>query len=372
MKSVEVAKFQFQAMPSSPGWLEGEVACTTGAGTVIPRADIQRLLRSGRGYFNAKGGKTVVLDLGVAGELEEVWQDMDARQVAPGRFRFDALQARYLKSVLGQEEEEAPLPPLDEVSAGPGIEVLRPYQRHGVAWLAGQYRHGLGALLADDMGLGKTLQSLIFLEWQRRQGGAGPALVVCPTSLLSNWQDEAARFCPDWQVLVHHGTSRKDYWEVMDAADLVLTTYGLLARDIEMFRVAAFRTVVLDEASLIRNPDAGIAKAAHPSKRACGWRSPEHRWKTRPGILWSLMQFVQPGYLGSRQDFRQRYELPMAGTADNAGLAGRLQKRLRPFVLRRLKADVAADLPLAPGENRVVRHGRRPGRTLQQHTPRIP
>ena len=352
LSNVEVARFAFHPVAGQGAggnrWLEGELACATPSGLVISRADIQRLLRGGRGTAHSVAGKKVVLDLEVAGEMEEVWQDVGAVQTSPGRFKFAPEQAQYLRAMLGDVSQSAGERGeynivLDDSSAGASQAILRPYQRVGVAWLAQQTEHGMGAVLADDMGLGKTLQTLVFLEWQRRRGESGPALVVCPTSLLSNWRDEAQRFYPDWKVIIQHGPARKETWNVLASADLVLTTYALLGRDAEKYAEHTFRAVVLDEASLIRNPDAQIAKAAHTvrgkSKIALTGTPVENSARD----LWSVFQFIQPGYLGSRQDFRQRFELPLAN--GDTAIASRLHKRLQPFFLRRLKTDVAKDLP---------------------------
>lgn len=345
MAGVEVARFRFEGGARGEGWLEGELACATDSGLEISRADLQRLLRSGRGHFQGGGGRRVVVDLGLAGEIEEVLRDVDAEQVSPGHFRFRREQLAYLQETLQPSSAGGlgGLPRLDEEAVGPVWSILRPYQQTGVSWLAGQAGHDLGAVLADDMGLGKTLQTLVFLEWQRRRGDAGPALVVCPTSLLGTWRDEAARFFPDWRVLVQHGQKRNHDWEVMDAADLVLTSYALVSRDAERYHEHEFRAIVLDEASLIRNPDSQMAKAVH-----------RLRGKTRLALtgtpvensvrdLWSVARFVQPGYLGTRDDFKSRYEKSVA--AGDRVAAARLQRRLQPLLLRRLKSEVARDLP---------------------------
>lgn len=341
-QGIETTRFAFSGQSSGPGWLEGEITCTGTSGTHISRADIHRLLRGGRGHFHAINGKKIVVDLGQAAELEEVWRDIGADQTGPGRFRFPANQQAYVESMLGRPPDDA-VPELDEALAGEAFLRLRPYQRLGVAWLAGRAQHGWGGLLADDMGLGKTVQALVFLDWQRRQWGTGPAMVVCPTSLLATWRDEVARFLPGWQVLVMHGQARKDYWEVMDAADIVLTTYALLARDMDRYKDRRFRAVVLDEASLIRNPDSQGAKAVHALSADCRVALTGTPVENSVRDLWSIFQFVQPGYLGRRDDFRQRFEQPVA--AGDAATCARLQQRLRPLLLRRLKSEVAADLP---------------------------
>ncbi|MFM7180100.1 MAG: DEAD/DEAH box helicase [Verrucomicrobiales bacterium] len=345
MATVEVAKFRFDGASTSEGWLEGELKCATDSGLTISRADLHRLLRSQRGHFQSSAGRRVVVDLGLAGEIEEVLRDVGANQSTPGQFRFRREQLAYLQETLQPSASGGAghVAMLDGEAAGPIWKMLRPYQQKGVSWLVAQSGHDLGAVLADDMGLGKTLQTLVFLEWQRRQGQDGPALVVCPTSLLGSWRDEAARFFPAWRVLVQHGQKRNQDWEVLDAADLVLTSYALVSRDADRYQEHEFRAIVLDEASLIRNPDSQMAKATHRLRGKARIALTGTPVENSVRDLWSVARFVQPGYLGTRDDFKMRYEKSVSAGDKAAGV--RLQRRLKPLLLRRLKSDVARDLP---------------------------
>ncbi len=208
---------------------------------------------------------------------------------------------------------------------------LRPYQKEGVAWLQFHRQAGIGALLADDMGLGKTLQALCAVE--------GRTLVVAPTSVLLGWAKEAARFRPGLKVAVYHGPNRT----LSGDADLVLTTWALLRMDIDKLAAVRWQTVVLDEAQTIKNPDSQVAKAAHRLSapfRICLSGTPV---ENRLDDLWSQMAFLEPGFLGSREAFVERYAAPIAG--GDALKAQELRQRIRPFVMRRLKREVAPDLP---------------------------
>jgi hypothetical protein len=345
LATVEVAKFRFEGASSGDGWLEGELACATASGFTISRADLQRLLRSRRGHFQTSGSRRVVVDLGLAEEVEEVLRDVGADQTTPGHFRFRREQLAYLQETLQPSGPGGAgrVPMLDGDALGPVWKMLRPYQQTGVSWLAAQSGHELGAVLADDMGLGKTLQTLVFLEWQRRRGADGPALVICPTSLLGSWRDEVARFFPAWRVLVQHGQKRNQDWEVLDAADLVLTSYALVSRDAQRYQQHEFRAIVLDEASLIRNPDSQMAKATHHLRGKARIALTGTPVENSVRDLWSVARFVQPGYLGTRDDFKMRYEKSVA--AGDKAAATRLQRRLKPLLLRRLKSEVARDLP---------------------------
>ncbi|MBM4385798.1 MAG: DEAD/DEAH box helicase [Deltaproteobacteria bacterium] len=208
---------------------------------------------------------------------------------------------------------------------------LRSYQGIGVRWLHFLGRAGLGALLADDMGLGKTLQALATF---------GPrTLVVAPTSLLANWQGELARFRPELEVHTYHGADR----ELEYAGAVTLTTYALLRRDAEKLAAVPWELVVLDEAQAIKNPDSQTARAAfglRAERRIALTGTPV---ENRLEELWSEMHFLNPGLLGGRSDFDERYARKIASA--DAEAAAHLRERLRPFVLRRRKAEVAPELP---------------------------
>ncbi|MBL8785180.1 MAG: DEAD/DEAH box helicase [Deltaproteobacteria bacterium] len=208
---------------------------------------------------------------------------------------------------------------------------LRPYQQDGVAWLGFHREAGLGALLADDMGLGKTLQALCAIR--------GRTLVVAPTSVLYNWAREAARFRPSLKVATFHGPGRK----LDAAADLTLTTWSILRLDADLLLAQGWDTVVLDEAQTIKNPESQVARAAHRLRapfRICLSGTPI---ENRLDDLWSQMAFLEPGFLGAREAFQQRYVQPIQ--QGNALAAQELRQRIRPFLLRRLKREVAPDLP---------------------------
>jgi superfamily II DNA or RNA helicase len=208
---------------------------------------------------------------------------------------------------------------------------LRPYQRHGVNWLVFLRQAELGALLADDMGLGKTLQALCAVR--------GRTLVVTPTSVLHNWADEIRRFRPALRYAVYHGTPRR-----LDATvDITLTTYAILRLDADTLAQAAWDTVVLDEAQLIKNPESQVARAAYRLPARFRLALSGTPVENRLDELWSQLHFLNPGLLGGRQDFQERYARPIA--AGQAGAAARLRERIRPFVLRRRKQAVAAELP---------------------------
>lgn len=222
---------------------------------------------------------------------------------------------------------------------------LRPYQQRGVDWLQFLRAAGLGGILADDMGLGKTVQTLAHIAIEKANGRLDrPALLVAPTSVVTNWRREAERFAPDLKVLMLQGPNRHAHFEEIGAYDLVLTTYPLLMRDHERLQAASWSLLALDEAQSIKNPDAATTRNVNmldARHRICLTGTP---LENHLGELWSLFTFVSPGFLGDRRDFNQRWRRPIEklGDTDRQKL---LAHRVRPFILRRTKADVAADLP---------------------------
>lgn len=212
---------------------------------------------------------------------------------------------------------------------------LRPYQRRGLGWLAFLHRLGLGGCLADDMGLGKTAQLLALLLHERSHGAVGPTLVVCPLSVVRNWQLEAQRFAPSLTVHVHHGSDRSD---TVQPADLVITTYATASRDVAALSAISWERLVADEAQHVKNPHANAARALRriPARHKLALTGTPV--ENRLADLWALFHLVSPGLLGSADTFRQRYAVPIERHRD-AEVTARLQRIVTPFLLRRSKAD---------------------------------
>jgi hypothetical protein len=255
----------------------------------------------------------------------------------------DTPQAKMLRQSLA-EFRGIPATPLPE-----GIFAeLRPYQRAGFDFLCHLSRHQLGGILADDMGLGKTLQTLVWLAWMRASTGEQkPSLVICPASVLHNWRREANRFTPALKVLVlESGPARHNLRKQIPAFDLIVTNYALLRRDLEALQKFAFRAVILDEAQFIKNPDAQITQSVKQLRAGQRLALTGTPMENRLLDLWSIVDFVQPAYLGSQQKFREKYEPRGENAADEQRIARRrLSSKLRPLLLRRLKVEVADDLP---------------------------
>ncbi|MBR0654950.1 DEAD/DEAH box helicase [Plastoroseomonas arctica] len=302
----------------------------------LPMARLRPILMA-LAHFHAGGGtqggkvRFTRRDAAEAAALEE----------ATGLAWSGGEQIRTLGRILAQAGGRVPPVALPEAFLG----ALRPYQAEGVAWLQFLREAGFGGILADDMGLGKTVQTLAHLAIEKQAGRLDrPALIICPTSLIPNWTREAARFAPHLKLLALHGPTRREHFASIDQHDLVLTTYPLLARDHEALVPQPWHMVVLDEAQIIKNPKAEATRAAMRLKarqRICLSGTP---LQNHLGELWSLFDFLTPGFLGAERDFRARYRTPIEKHAD-AERQVALTRRVRPFLLRRTKAEVASDLP---------------------------
>ncbi|MCQ3828654.1 DEAD/DEAH box helicase [Microbulbifer elongatus] len=222
---------------------------------------------------------------------------------------------------------------------------LRPYQQDGLNWLVFLQSYGFGGILADDMGLGKTLQTLALVQHMKETGALKkPALVVAPTSLTGNWMHEAAQFTPHLNTTLIHGPDRDTAFDQIKNSDLVITTYPLLARDQARYRNRKFSLLALDEAQAIKNPTTKIAECVrliNSETRLCLSGTP---LENHLGELWSLMDFALPGLLGGRKTFQQVYRTPIESHG-NHERQQELASKVRPFMLRRTKAEVVAELP---------------------------
>jgi SNF2 family DNA or RNA helicase len=262
----------------------------------------------------------------------------------------------WVADVLNASTNDSALKHIEQPSSFNGS--LRPYQKSGLSWLAFLDQHGLGACLADDMGLGKTIQFIAMLLHERATGiehsGAsqpvvGPTLLIVPTSVVENWVRELARFAPALKVHVHHGPDRAmgdQFVELAKASDLVISTYPLVARDHETLRRLEWHRVTLDEAQYIKNPptkQTAAIRSLSASRRLALTGTPV---ENRLSELWSIMEFLNPGYLGPSSEFRRRFAIPVERHR-NQRQAERLRQLVRPFILRRLKTDptVIDDLP---------------------------
>ena len=338
-------------------------------GKQIDARVVQAALNCGNSFIMTDGA-TYLLDSEAVNSMREVFADCATSQggAPPGFFRMGGIYAPYVKSAVESfdaiclEDEEAPSwretaaarnrdadAKFEPVDLGALEQTLRPYQKQGVYWMRFLEKSGLSGLLADEMGLGKTLQTLTWLSLTRTDPEAmgKPALIVCPTSLVRNWEAEAAKFTPWMKRLVISGPGRARAFDAIPKADLVITSYALLQRDLdEAYLDKTFSVIVLDEAQHIKNRSTQNAKAA------------KSLWSVQKLVLtgtpvensvsdvWSIFDFLLPDYLGDYPSFKETTELPAQnGGKEGAAALERLRHKLHPFILRRLKRDVAKDLP---------------------------
>ena len=302
----------------------------------LPAARIGPLLAIIGDLIEAAGRLTEDVLILPEGEAAAV---LELEDLLPTRWENAAAIEAYAERFRG-EPEIAPVvvPPTFTAT-------LRPYQQHGVDWLQHLAGHGLSGFLADEMGLGKTAQTIAHLVVEQEAGRLDrPALIVVPTSLITNWTAELARFAPQLRVVVLHGLDRHHKREALGAAHVAITTYTVLSRDIEEMREVPWHLVVLDEAQAIKSPDAKATRAVcqlDTRHRLCLSGTPiENNLEE----LWSQFAFLMPGLLGERRSFTRRFRTPIEKRGDEVRRT-QLVRRIRPFILRRTKAEVATELP---------------------------
>ncbi len=346
-------------------WFDIGFVYEDGQGQSLAESDIQRALLKGDAFVH-KGGRTILLDSGAIEAARDIFSDCACGDGAnPGTFRLAGVHAAYIKSSLdaleGIDIEARPewMDKLRRQEQGglvmtPGTlpsdmeQVLRPYQKEGVAWLRFLEQSLFGGILADDMGLGKTVQTLVWLSLARQHAQAvkKPTLIVCPSSLVENWAEESARFTPKLRVLALSGSDRHEKWGDLASSDLVITSYALLRRDIAQLAAVEFAATVLDEAQHIKNRSTQNAQAAKRLRAVHRLVLTGTPIENSVADLWSIMDFLMPGYLGPYDRFRLGFEAPIAqGGAAGEAAQAKLRRKLRPFLLRRMKKNVAKDLP---------------------------
>jgi SNF2 family DNA or RNA helicase len=298
-------------------------------------------IRAAQNFFEARKDQT---NLSLEDALRLSTGDTQTIEKLPV-VSFEASGAlQELVTALTDNQDIAPLYPANLRGE------LRPYQARGVGWLAFLERWGLGACLADDMGLGKTLQLIGFVLYLVQENRLEhPLLIVCPTSVLGNWEREVKRFAPSLKVMVHHGDKRlqsRAFGKAAAQQQLVITSYALVQRDLKTLQQATWQGVVLDEAQNIKNPDAKQSQAVRQLECPVHIALTGTPVENRLSELWSIMDFLNPGYLGPRNYFQRRFAIPIERYGDTTSLQA-LRLLTQPFILRRLKTDrsIIQDLP---------------------------
>ncbi len=336
-------------------------------GAKVDAEELRRIARQA-GALVQMGGEWVKLDDASRDQLERLARAVEATDSHMAN--SNALAASLAGEAVLPGGISATVERIDEAALGRAVEFLknptefpsvaspagftgelRPYQQQGLDWLAGMSSLPIGAVLADDMGLGKTVQVIALIMHIRAQQLAadeqpGRILVTCPTSLIGNWQREIARFAPELSVHVHHGPMREARASKLDGHDVVVTSYGLVARDREMLAAIDWSIAVFDEAQAVKNPDTEQARAVRlvraPIRLALTGTPMENRLLE----LWSILDLVNPGLLGTASAFTRRFANPIERTGDEQA-AATLRTLTRPFMLRRVKHDpeIVPDLP---------------------------
>ncbi|MBI5387083.1 MAG: DEAD/DEAH box helicase family protein [Verrucomicrobia bacterium] len=332
-------------------------------GLKLSAADLERLAASTSRFVKLPDAGWVQLDTEAVTKAHETMADLgvDGLSAVPAKLGLGQaahLDEAGLQRFADNPEIRALKEHLKNFRGVPSVEIpqgviadLRPYQKEGFEFLCHLTRNKLGGVLADDMGLGKTLQTLAWLAWIRAQNPKNPrpALVICPASVLHNWRREAERFTPHLKVLVlQSGAGRHSLRKQIPQHDLIVTNYALLRRDLEELNKFSFRVVVLDEAQFIKNPTAQVTQSVKQLKADQRLALTGTPLENRLLDLWSIVDFIQPDYLGDQDHFHETYE--PRGEGEEALTAMRIARRrlsakLRPLMIRRLKQQVAKDLP---------------------------
>ncbi|MCC5844997.1 MAG: DEAD/DEAH box helicase [Verrucomicrobia bacterium] len=345
----------------SPDWFTFNLTLRGSDGSSVTEAAVRRALERGEDFIEHKGD-VILLPRQQAEALVDA-----AREAKPGpggSLRIPKQSCGFVASRLNgvpgipvntaeawkeeaaKQNQDVQLEPVDLPA---GLQAtLRPYQEYGVRWLRFLEQGGFGGILADDMGLGKTLQTLVWLALPRVRADESqqPALIVCPASLVENWIEEANRFLPGLTAVAIHGSKRKPLWEQAATADLVVIAYSLLRRDLAEATAIEWSALVLDEAQHIKNPGTQNALAAKKLKAGHRVVLTGTPMENQVRDLWSLMDFLMPGYLDTQAKFQKRFGAPIqAGGPGAASAMNLLRRKIKPFLLRRLKTDVAKDLP---------------------------
>ncbi len=348
---------EFQIRQSSGiDWFDLKVEVRFGDQSVA-LADVRKAILRKQNYVELKDGSL--------GMLPEAWVEQHAQLFRLGQVddkkdtirlskrHFTILEhyrelisdPKLLKELDDKKEKLLNFQQIKKIKLPPNVQAtLRPYQEEGFRWLNFLDEFGWGGCLADDMGLGKTLQMLTFLQAQKNKRPNGFHLVVMPKTLIFNWQAEGAKFCPDLKLFVHTGTGRVKSGDAFAGADIVLTTYGAVRYDIDWLRTVAFDYVVLDESQAIKNPGSQIAKAVKLLKARNRLTMTGTPVENNTFDLYSQFDFLNPGFLGSEELFKNEYANPIDRQQDKTR-AAELRRLIYPFLLKRTKEEVAKDLP---------------------------
>lgn len=355
---------EMQARVSSGmDWLSVDVSYES-AGVAVNREDLLKCLREGGKFVKlsddsyapidpekiqalvdreyeliSSGGKSGKLPLSQAGRIQELMEAADAAS--------STASAKKLFHKLANIDE------IKKAKKPRGLKAtLRPYQEQGLSWLKFLDEIGSGGVLADDMGLGKTIQTIALLLGIKQERKSLTALIVAPTSVVSNWRRELERFAPTLTVALWHGARRRDQEDELGKADVIITSYALLRRDIDLLTALELDYAILDEAQNIKNPQSATAQAARELRAKRRLALTGTPIENRLAEIWSIFEFVSPGLLDKLPKFEERFARPI--DQGDSKKAKRLRAIIHPFILRRTKLEVAKDLPPKIESNKII------------------
>ncbi|MBN4069476.1 MAG: helicase [Alkaliphilus sp.] len=333
--------------------------------------DVFKSIKEKKKYYKLKNGAYLPLNIP---EIQDVSKLVDSLDLDKKDFEKDLVEIyKYRAMYLDEQLKESSLKfikrnlsfkELVQNVKEPGDidfqipseleDTMREYQKFGFKWLKTLSKYGLGGILADDMGLGKTLQVLTFLLSEKREKGQAPSIVIAPTSLVYNWEAEIKKFTPDLTVLIIAGSkeTRMNSIKNVDGFDVIITSYPLVRRDVDLYNGTVFRYCIIDEAQNIKNHGSINSKAVKRISAKNYFALTGTPIENSLTELWSIFDFIMPGYLLSHAKFKKQFEKPIIKENDNVALRD-LQKHISPFLLRRIKKDVLKELP-EKIENKIV------------------
>lgn len=334
-----------------------EISCKVGP-HAIDLDQVQHYLIQGQKYFFLDGAGYVEVPLASLLQFDKTIKGFDVEEIKRDTYLVMTYKAGLIAEFRDQGvsmemsyrfqefwDRISTFGTLEDIPVPENVRAeLRPYQTQGFHWLWFLYSYGLNGILADDMGLGKTLQTLVLLQHAKDEHGPKPSLIVCPTSVVYNWASEARRFTPDLNVIDLTGPNRYGQYKKIKDADLVITSYAILRRDITAIKGYSFRYAILDESQNIKNYESQTAQASKEVQANHRLALSGTPIENRLSELWSVFDFLMPGFMYDIDEFKYKYVVPIE-ERNNRDAERRLKKQVFPFILRRLKRDVAKDLP---------------------------
>lgn len=321
--------------------------------------ELEEYFKSGKKYYNPDGTGFVEIPATKMLMISKSLSSFDAiKDITEEKYHVKTFRAGIIAELadIGVEfkmskkfqkfwEQISTFNTMEEVPLPKGLNAdLREYQAKGLSWLWFLYSYGLNGILADDMGLGKTVQTLSLIQKAKEDKGQAPSLVICPTTVVFNWENEISKFTPGLKIINLTGATRSGLYKEIKGADIIITSYALVRRDIEQLKKYDFRFIILDESQNIKNADSQTAQAVKRLKGVHKFALSGTPIENRLSELWSIFDFLMPDFLYDEAEFNYRFIAPIMEREDKT-VGARLKRQVFPFILRRMKRDVAKDLP---------------------------